>query len=106
MSGAEHVLNWLQAWYADQCNEDWEHEWGVKIETLDNPGWSVSIDLEETDLEDCEYPDTTSTVARTTGYGRGPPTRSLTPGAALPISPKPSRCSAPGRPRTLPEHLR
>lgn len=42
-------------WYADQCNEDWEHEWGVKIETLDNPGWSVSIDLEETDLEDCEY---------------------------------------------------
>ncbi|MFJ1936875.1 immunity 53 family protein [Kitasatospora sp. NPDC088160] len=56
MSNSEHVLTWLQAWYADQCNEDWEHEWGVKIETLDNPGWSVSIDLEETDLEECEYP--------------------------------------------------
>ncbi|MFG2919720.1 immunity 53 family protein [Kitasatospora sp. NPDC048298] len=56
MSDSEHVLNWLQAWYADQCNEDWEHEWGVKIETLDNPGWSVSIDLEKTDLKECEYP--------------------------------------------------
>ncbi|MFK0239099.1 Imm53 family immunity protein, partial [Streptomyces vinaceus] len=35
---------------------DWEHEWGVKIATLDNPGWTVEIDLEETDLEGREYP--------------------------------------------------
>ncbi|MFD5200063.1 Imm53 family immunity protein [Streptomyces sp. NPDC058375] len=28
----------LQGWYSAQCNEDWEHEWGGKIETLDNPG--------------------------------------------------------------------
>uniref|UniRef100_UPI003570A95D Imm53 family immunity protein n=1 Tax=Streptomyces toxytricini TaxID=67369 RepID=UPI003570A95D len=28
----------------------------MKIATLDNPGWTVEIDLEETDLEGREYP--------------------------------------------------
>jgi hypothetical protein len=41
----------LQQWYALQCNGDWEHEFGVKIDTLDNPGWVVDIDLMETNLE-------------------------------------------------------
>lgn len=40
----------LQTWYAAECNGDWEHSYGVVIETLDNPGWSVEIDLEETQL--------------------------------------------------------
>ena len=41
----------LQAWYEGQCDGDWEHEFGVRIETLDNPGWSVEINLEGTALE-------------------------------------------------------
>ena len=45
----------IQNWYHSQCNEDWEHGYGLKIETLDNPGWSVKIDLVETDLEGVEY---------------------------------------------------
>lgn len=56
MSESEHVLDWLQSWYAAQCDGDWEHEWGVTIGTLDNPGWIVRIDLEETALTDREYP--------------------------------------------------
>lgn len=44
-------LKRLQRWYRGQCNEDWEHGFGVKIETLDNPGWYVTIDLAETELE-------------------------------------------------------
>ena len=44
-------LERLQSWYRDQCNEDWEHSFGVKIDTLDNPGWMVKIDLRETSLE-------------------------------------------------------
>jgi len=28
-----------------------EHQFGVSIGTLDNPGWTVSIDLHGTDLE-------------------------------------------------------
>lgn len=38
-------LERLQRWFAAQCNGTWEHDWGVKIETLDNPGWLVRIDL-------------------------------------------------------------
>lgn len=44
-------LERLQNWYRDQCNEDWEHSFGVKIDTLDNPGWMVKIDVRETSLE-------------------------------------------------------
>ncbi|MFG2115902.1 immunity 53 family protein [Streptomyces sp. NPDC048718] len=49
-------LEWLQSWYTAQCDGDWEHEWGVRIATLDNPGWTVSIDLDETDVADREMP--------------------------------------------------
>ena len=41
-------LAWLMEWYAEQCNGDWEHTYGIKIETLDNPGWSITIDIEGT----------------------------------------------------------
>jgi len=44
------VLAELQAWYESQCDEDWEHEFGVSIGTLDKPGWTVTIDLDGTCL--------------------------------------------------------
>lgn len=34
-------------WHARQCDGDWEHGSGVKIETLDNPGWVLRINLED-----------------------------------------------------------
>ena len=40
----------LQNWYLSQCNEDWELSYQIKIETLDNPGWIVRIDLTDTGL--------------------------------------------------------
>ncbi|MEV6071608.1 immunity 53 family protein [Nocardia sp. NPDC052001] len=46
----------MQSWYAAQCDGGWEHGWGVRIETLDNPGWLVEIDLRETALADQEHP--------------------------------------------------
>lgn len=45
------TMQWLQSWYHAQCDGDWEHRYGVKIETLDNPGWLLKIDLAHTDLE-------------------------------------------------------
>jgi hypothetical protein len=45
------TLTWLQAWYQFHANDDWREEYGVKIETLANPGWSLRIDLVETYLE-------------------------------------------------------
>ncbi len=48
-------IDLLQDWYRLNCNGDWEHEYGIKIYTLDNPGWGISIDLRRTALEGFEY---------------------------------------------------
>lgn len=45
------MLKWIQNWYSQNCDGDWEHSFGIKIATLDNPGWLVDIDLAGTDLE-------------------------------------------------------
>jgi hypothetical protein len=44
------VFEKLQNWYATNCDGDWEHEYGVRIETTDNPGWVLIVDLQQTDL--------------------------------------------------------
>jgi hypothetical protein len=51
----ENIFEWLQSWYKSQCNGDWEHEYGIKIETVDNPGWYVVIDLIGTECEGCLF---------------------------------------------------
>jgi hypothetical protein len=47
-------ISLLEKWYVDRCNGDWEHHWGVKIGTLDNPGWMLDIDLNRTKAENRE----------------------------------------------------
>ena len=49
------VLAEIQRWYYTQSDGDWEHCYGIKIETLDNPGWQVFIDLVDTELEDAVF---------------------------------------------------
>lgn len=51
----ETVLADLQAWYVAQCDGEWEHCYGMTIGTMDNPGWSVTIELTETLLEGKEF---------------------------------------------------
>jgi Immunity protein 53 len=46
-----NTLDGIQQWYQQQCDGEWEHQYGVKIETLDNPGWLVKIDLTNTKLQ-------------------------------------------------------
>ncbi len=45
------ALQRIADWYHAQCNGTWEHGHGVRIETIDNPGWSITIDLAGTSLE-------------------------------------------------------
>lgn len=45
------AMVWLQQFYLSQCEGDWEHSYGIRIETLDNPGWQISIDLADTPYE-------------------------------------------------------
>lgn len=55
MSDPADVLRWLQRWYVAQCDGEWEHRWGVEVGTLDNPGWTVRIDVRGTALEHRGY---------------------------------------------------
>lgn len=58
MSSARGVdqVSFLERWYSDQCDDDWEHQYGIKPETLDNPGWALSADLTDTNLQDQRIP--------------------------------------------------
>ena len=38
-------LEWLDHWYRRQCNGEWEHSRGVRLESLDDPGWRLTIHL-------------------------------------------------------------
>jgi len=44
-------LEYLVAWYAEHCNGDWEHAFGIELVTIDNPGWHLKVGLVETGLE-------------------------------------------------------
>jgi len=45
----------LNEWFAAHCDGDWEHDVGVRIESLDNPGWRVRIRLADTSLESVPF---------------------------------------------------
>ena len=49
------MIAWLSEWYKSNCDGDWEHYYGIKIDTLDNPGWKLDIDLVDTYLEDVQF---------------------------------------------------
>lgn len=48
-------LELLQSWYVSNCNGVWEEAHGIKIDTLDNPGWTVTIDLAGTRLSNAPF---------------------------------------------------
>ncbi|MDP3277575.1 MAG: immunity 53 family protein [Deltaproteobacteria bacterium] len=45
----------LQQWYALHCEGGWEHGSGIRIETIDNPGWLIRIDLAGTELQSEDF---------------------------------------------------
>jgi hypothetical protein len=49
------TLKRLQNWNLTNCDGNWEHSYGVSINTLDNPGWTIKIDLSDTCLQDLHY---------------------------------------------------
>ncbi|MBJ7535562.1 immunity 53 family protein [Rhodomicrobium vannielii ATCC 17100] len=40
----------LSEWYSAHCDGEWEEARGIKIDTLDNPGWSLKVDLAGTSI--------------------------------------------------------
>ncbi len=41
-------IQWLSIWFQKYCDGEREQQYGIDIQTLDNPGWSVKIDLHDT----------------------------------------------------------
>lgn len=39
------MIQWLQDWYSSHCDGEWEHENVIKIQSLDNPGWLLEIEV-------------------------------------------------------------
>jgi hypothetical protein len=66
----EKGLRFLENWYRQQCKGDWEQQWGVKIGTLDNPGWTIAISLKETRAEGRIVQSVRKTIGLTTGLRR------------------------------------
>jgi len=54
VSNPPDAISDLEQWYASQCDGDWEHRYGVKIDALDNPGWLLHIDLQGTRRQDAK----------------------------------------------------
>ena len=42
-------------WFQLHCDGDWEHQFGIKIETLDNPGWNLQVSIQETELQNIDF---------------------------------------------------
>jgi len=40
----------ITEWHQRRCDGSWEHQYGVRLETPDNPGWLLTVDLIHTDL--------------------------------------------------------
>ncbi len=51
------VYDELQKWYLKQCDGHWEHRYGVTIQSLDNPGWLITVDLVDTPLQEIPFGD-------------------------------------------------
>jgi len=43
-------LEWIQHWFKNNCDGDWERGDGIQITTLDNPGWELEIDISNTSI--------------------------------------------------------
>jgi Immunity protein 53 len=50
------TLERLQGWFIRHCDGEREHRYGISIESCDNPGWWVKIDLTGTPLAKRRFP--------------------------------------------------
>ncbi len=49
------ILREFQEWYQSHCDGEWEHQHGITISTIDNPGWTVEINLMGTKNENVDF---------------------------------------------------
>jgi len=40
---SSEAIEIIKKWYQTKCNGTWEHEFGIEIKNIDNPGWHINI---------------------------------------------------------------
>lgn len=51
MTKEDSLILWLQHWFYENCDGDWEHDQKITITIIDNPGWAINIKLSGTIME-------------------------------------------------------
>ena len=44
------ITDWIQNWFKNNCDGDWEKAEVILINTTENPGWEVEIDISNTSI--------------------------------------------------------
>ena len=44
------IIDWIQDWFANNCDGAWEKNEIIQITNIDNPGWEVEIDISKTSI--------------------------------------------------------
>lgn len=55
MAETTDPLTRLCPWHSERIDGSWEHGRDIRIETLDNPGWMVKIQLYRTPWQDAPF---------------------------------------------------
>ena len=63
------LLDRLDAWLKDQSDGLWEHSYGVTIESADNPGWGMDVDLVGTPLGAVPFEEVRFRESESSWYG-------------------------------------
>jgi len=45
-----NILDWIQDWFKNNCDGEWEHNEIIQITNIKNPGWEVEIDISKTSV--------------------------------------------------------
>lgn len=64
----EEFLEWIQNWFKEHCDSDWEHSEIIKIYTIDNPGWRLVINLEGTNCENKIFEEINKEISKDNWY--------------------------------------
>jgi hypothetical protein len=48
------ILDWIQNWFQENCDGEWEQGSVIQITTLEDPGWEVEIDISTTSITNLE----------------------------------------------------
>jgi len=50
-----NILEWIQNWFKNNCDGEWEKGDAIQITNIDNPaGWDVEIDISKTSIANLE----------------------------------------------------